>query len=334
MVAVGLWDDFTVRLLSLTQELEELQQIHLSSEEEEEDEDPAAMLSAEESAVARRHRNNMMARSLCLVSLDVNNNNSSHTGISGAGGHSSIHGSQGIDMLFVGLGDGTVVSFAVSVSTTDPSSSTPQVSVQAKKEVCLGTQRINLIPLRTEWGGTCVLATGDRPTVIYLAGVGSGAASTSTGTAASYNPKLCYSNVNLQVSEDDEAEHVSRSASQQSIAVNVAAPFFSSLLFDAGSLGTQYYSLCVADDANLRLGVIDDIQKLHVTTCRLGMAPRRIVHCPEGRMFAVGCIESGIKQLGLGGEEHNMGNCIRFLDDTTFDDIEKCVQSILFLFCP
>ena len=328
MVAVGLWDDFTVRLLSLTQDLEELQQIHLSTEEDEDEEDPSAMLSAEESAVARRHRNNMMARSLCLVSLDVSNNSSNHTGV-GGGTNSSIHGSQGIDMLFVGLGDGTVVSFAVVVSFTDANGANQQVSVQSKKEVCLGTQRINLIPLRTEWGGTCVLATGDRPTVIYLAGIGSGAASTRTGSATSYNPKLCYSNVNLQVSEDDEAEHVSRSASQQSIAVNVAAPFFSSLLFDAGSLGTQYYSLCVADDANLRLGVIDDIQKLHVTTCRLGMAPRRIVHCPEGRMFAVGCIESGIKQLGLGGEEHNMGNCIRFLDDTTFDDIERWVFIML-----
>ena len=219
-------------------------------------------------------------------------------------------------MLFVGLGDGTVVSFAVVLSESSES-----VSVQSKKEVCLGTQRINLIPLQTEWGGTCVLATGDRPTVIYLAGVGSGAGV--SGGPASFNPKLCYSNVNLQVSDEEEADNVSRSASQQTIAVNVAAPFHSSLLFDAGSLGSQYYSLCVADDANLRLGVIDDIQKLHVTTCRLGMAPRRIVHCPEGRMFAVGCIESGIKQLGLGGEEHNMGNCIRFLDDTTFDDIDR-----------
>jgi len=320
MVAVGLWDDFTVRLLSLTHSLEELHQIHLSIDDSEEEEDPTAMMSAEESAVARRQRNTMMARSLCMVSLDVSS--SSHAG---SGGNPSLHAGQGIDMLFVGLGDGTVVSFAVVMSAPDSSSTKPQVSVQSKKEVCLGTQSINLIPLRTEWGGTCVLATGDRPTVIYLAGIGSGAASTSTGSAVSYNPKLCYSNVNLQVSDDDEAEQVSRSASQQSISVNVASPFFSSVLFDAGSLGSQYYSLCVADDSNLRLGVIDDIQKLHVTTCRLGMAPRRIVHCPEGRMFAVGCIESGIKQLGLGGEEHNMGNCIRFLDDTTFDDIERYV---------
>jgi DNA damage-binding protein 1 len=326
IVAVGLWDDFSVRLLALTHDLlEELHQIHLSTDEEEEElEDPAAMMSTEESAIARRHRNNMMARSLCLITLDVSS--SSHGHGSGGGHSSSLSSTQGVDMLFVGLGDGTVVSFAVVLSTDEASEHPAQrVSVQSKKEVCLGTQRINLIPLQTEWGGTCVLATGDRPTVIYLAGVGSGATSTGggSGTTVSFNPKLCYSNVNLQVAEEEEAENVSRSASQQTIAVNVAAPFFSSLLFDAGSLGSQYYSLCVADDANLRLGVIDDIQKLHVTTCRLGMAPRRIVHCPDSRMFAVGCIESGIKQLGLGGEEHNMGNCVRFLDDTTFDDIER-----------
>lgn len=317
VAAVGLWDDFTVRLLSLTNDLQELHQIHLSTDEDDEEEDPSSMMSAEESAVARRHRNNMMARSLCLITLDVSSSSSSNSGSGAGNSSSSSHSAQGVDMLFVGLGDGTVVSFAV-VSTEG----TQRLTVQSKKEVCLGTQRINLIPLQTEWGGSCVLATGDRPTVIYLAGVGSGANSAG-GTAASFNPKLCYSNVNLQVSDEEEAENVSRSASQQSIAVNVAAPFHSSLLFDAGSLGTQYYSLCVADDSNLRLGVIDDIQKLHVTTCRLGMAPRRIVHCPEGRMFAVGCIESGIKQLGLGGEEHNMGNCIRFLDDTTFDDIDR-----------
>jgi len=294
IVAVGLWDDFTVRLLSLDSSLDELLKIDLSTEEEEE---------AEESSVAsptRRNRNNMMARSLCLITLDFSSSTAGH------GGSSS---SPGMNMLFVGLGDGTLISFAVVLRGE-------RVSVQSKKEVCLGTQRIDLIPLTTELGGTCVLATGDRPTVIYLAGVG--------GTASNqFNPKLCYSNVNLSASEDDEGDDVSRPPSQQSIAVNVAAPFFSPLLFDAAALGNQQYSLCVADDSNLRLGVIDDIQKLHVTTCRLGMAPRRIVHCTDGRLFAVGCIESGIKTFSLGGDEANMGNCIRFMDDTTFDDIER-----------
>lgn len=287
LVAVGLWDDFTVRLLSLNPTMGEILQINLSTEEEGED--------AEEiSGPQRRTRNNMMARSLCLITLDY-----SSTSTSGSSG--------GVDMLFVGLGDGTLISFAV--STQDG-----RVSVQARKEVSLGTQRINLIPLRTEYGGTCVLATGDRPTVIYLTGI--------AGTSGSqFNPKLCYSSVNLAACEDEEEEDVNRLPAQQSIAFNVAAPFFSPVLFDTGNHGSKHYSLCIADDSKLRLGVVDDIQKLHITTCRLGMTPRRIAYCADGRLFAVGCIESGINQGGSLGEEANMGNCIRFLDDTTFDDV-------------
>ncbi|EEC45658.1 damage-specific DNA binding protein 1 [Phaeodactylum tricornutum CCAP 1055/1] len=257
-LAVGLWDDFTVRLF------------------------------------------------LCLITLDFSsgtsgNTTSTSTSLSSTG--------SGVNMLFVGLGDGTLISFAV----VERGAS---IFVQSKKEVCLGTQRIDLVPLCTEQGGTCVLATGDRPTVIYLAGVG--------GISANqFNPKLCYSNVNLSAGDDEEEDDVSRPPSQQSIVVNVATPFSSSLLFDSATGGSQRYSLCVADDSFLRMGIIDDIQKLHVTTCRLGMAPCRIVHCADGRLFAVGCIESGIKQFSLGGDEANMGNCIRFMDDANFDDIHR-----------
>ena len=289
-LAVGLWDDFTVRLLSIESNLEQVASIDLSTTEDDDTD--------ETTGAQRNSRNNMVARSLCLLTLDLSSS-------PGAGGSSC----SGVDMLFVGLGDGTLISFAVV-------SQKGAISVRCRKEVCLGTQRIDLVPLVTDGGGTCVLATGDRPTVIYLTGVG--------GTSDNqFNPKLCYSNVNLSANEDGEGDDVSRLPSQQVIAVNVAAPFASPLLFDATAFGNQHYSLCVADDSNLRLGVIDDIQKLHVTTCRLGMAPRRIVHCQDGRLFAVGCIESGIKHFGLGGEEANMGNCIRFMDDTTFDDIER-----------
>lgn len=291
LVAVGMWDDFTVRLLSVEKSLIELVCISLGTVDDDIDigEGPSS-----------RNRNNMMARSLCLITLDFS---------SSAGGTDEKGSSgPGVDMLFVGLGDGTLVSFAVVADRGT-------VSVQSKKDVCLGTQRIDLVPLNTEQGGSCVLATGDRPTVIYLAGVG--------GTAHHSNPKLCYSNVNVATNDGDEMDDISRPPSHQSITVNVAAPFFSPLLFDSASFGKQHYSLCVADDTSLRLGVIDDIQKLHVTTCRLGMAPRRIVHCVDGRLFAVGCIESGIQNFGLGGDEANMGNCIRFMDDTTFDDLEK-----------
>lgn len=294
LCAVGLWDDFTVRLLSLEgSDLIEALQIHLSTEEEEEEGGDGGVQGQ------RRNRNNMMARSLCLITLDFSSSNGS--------GSSTPATVPGTNMLFVGLGDGTLISFAV----IDDDG----IRVQSKKEVSLGTQRINLIPLHNVRGGTCVLATGDRPTVIYLAGMGGASGRTN------YNPKLCYSNVNLSPADEGETSDVSRPHSHESIAVNVAAPFFSPLLFD--DMGNDHYSLCVADDANLRLGVIDDIQKLHVTTCRLGMAPRRVVHCPEGRMFAVGCIESGIKGLGVDSGELAMGNCIRFLDDSSFEDIHR-----------
>jgi hypothetical protein len=326
LVAVGLWDDFTVRLLSLESNLSELVDVHLSTSEE--DEEDASDSAADAVQGQRRNRNNMMARSLCLITLDFHHSSSGHS--SNSGNDRGNSNAPGVNMLFVGLGDGTLVSFAV-VQPDDGTS----VSVQSKKEVSLGTQRINLVPLRTERGGTCVLATGDRPTVIYLAGIG-GAGSYASGTnSPHFNPKLCYSNVNLSTAPEDDSDagmvnDVSRPHAQQSIAVNVAAPFYSPLLFDAmGQNEQQQYSLCVADDSNLRLGVIDDIQKLHVTTCRLGMAPRRIVHCPDGRLFAVGCIESGIKEFGLGGGEMNMGNLVRFLDDTTLDDIDRYVPRLL-----
>ncbi|KAL3932751.1 MAG: hypothetical protein SGBAC_010704 [Bacillariaceae sp.] len=289
LVAVGLWDDFTVRLLSLqTEELSEMLLIHLSTGEEAEDGETGG-------EKHRSNRNNMMARSLCLATLDMSSSSNTNA--------KSSKVLPGADMLFVGLGDGTLVSFTVVQEGI--------ISVQSKKEVSLGTQRINLVPLFNEKGGSCVLATGDRPTVIYLAGTSSG----------NYNSKLCYSNVNISPADDGDTNDVSRPATRESISVNSATPFFNPLLFDA--MGQDHYSLCIADDVNMRLGVIDDIQRLHVSTYRLGMAPRRVVHCPEGRLFAVGCIESGIKQGSAGGNEVAMGNCIRFLDDTSFEDVHR-----------
>lgn len=303
LCAVGLWDDFTVRLLSLkSDDLTEVLQIHLSTDDE-------GDLGDDDVQGKRRNRNNMMARSLCLITLDFSSSSGSTSSSSHGGSTAPLSSGSvpGVNMLLVGLGDGTLVSFAVIEG--------DHVRVQSKKEVSLGTQRINLIPLKNGRGGNCVLATGDRPTVIYLAGMGG------VSGRANYNPKLCYSNVNLSPVDDGDSSDISRPHAHESIAVNVAAPFSSPLLFD--DTGNEHYSLCVADDSNLRLGIIDDIQKLHVTTYRLGMAPRRVVRCSEGRMFAVGCIESGIKELGIEGEQMAMGNCIRFLDDSSFDDIHR-----------
>ena len=63
LMAVGLWDDFTVRLLALENKLEEAICISLGVDDEEMEDTAAA-------GSQRRNRNNMMARSLSLVTLD------------------------------------------------------------------------------------------------------------------------------------------------------------------------------------------------------------------------------------------------------------------------
>jgi DNA damage-binding protein 1 len=340
IVAVGLWDDFTVRLLSLDNKLEEIVCLSLSSTDNDNDEAVDTIIqknsgsgSLVPSTNQRKNRNNTMARSLCLITLDIAASlasSNTYDGVRMSGHHERIS-NIGVNMLFVGLGDGTLISFAVAEVMG-------VIQAQSRKEVCLGSQCISLVPLKYVFSstpladdqtksqhrsGACILATGDRPTVIYLAGIGGSC----NGTGNQLNPKLCYSNVNVTTSNlEDDVNSGSRPPSHQSLVVNVATPFFTPLLFGefvAGIGSHQQYSLCVADGTNLRLGVIDDIQKLHVTTCRLGMAPRRIVHCPDGRLFAVGCIESGIRQFGFLGDEGAMGNCIRFIDDTTFDDLHR-----------
>lgn len=178
----------------------------------------------------------------------------------------------------------------------------------------------NGIHLNQEVNGTCVVATGDRPTVVYLTGGGNG------NTA---NPKLCYSTISLTVDDDDEEEGQS---SHRNISVNAASSFRSSLLFSTSNANSECnYSLCVSDEKNLRLGVIDDVQKLHVTSYKLGMTPRRIAYHEAGRVYCVGCID-GSAEGGNGnqiGAEINMGNCVRFFDESSFEEINRCVPLVI-----
>lgn len=191
-----------------------------------------------------------MARSLCLVTLDSTSSSSSGgTGVRGPSTATGIKTSA--DVLLVGLGDGCLVGFEVST----PSPQTDgrwRWQVHSRKEVGLGTRGVHLVPFHdhdysspspsspTKEGGTCVLATRDRPTVVYLA--------TSGGS-----PKLCFSHVNLDRRGDDEAAVVGF----ETLLVNVATPFYSSILFPAqGSAGPTGDPLCVADETTLRLGTI------------------------------------------------------------------------------
>ena len=293
LVAVGLWDDFSVRFLDLDESsntLGQLLRINLGRSVD-------ANIGNDVEEQATDSGQHMMARSLCLVTMESQSTNST------SAVNNSTSSSNKVDMLFVGLGDGKCISFGVS----QPEFSSDEWLVHSRKEVSLGSQGIHLVPFQ-HGAKACVLATGDRPTIIYLTGGNSGSNS---------NPKLCYSTISLTVEDDDEDEG---HASHRNISVNVATPFRSSLLFSSTNKNTS--SLCVADENTLRLGMIDDIQKLHVTSYKLGMTPRRIAHHEAGRVYCVGCIGGAGESAQIGGEA-NMGNCVRFFDDSTFEEVNR-----------
>ena len=243
-----------------------------------------------------------MARSLCLVTM--NSHATTSNSIISESMKSTTAGNN-VNMLLVGLGDGMLISFVVNQTETPSGGGW---SAHSRKEVSLGTQGVHLIPFQhgsLKSPGSCVLATGDRPTVVYLTGGNAGGNS---------NPKLNYSTVSLTVDDDNDDDEVGH-ASHKNISVNVAAPFRSSLLFS--STNSHNSSICVADDSTLRLGMIDNIQKLHVTSFKLGMTPRRIAYHEAGRVYCVGCIA----QMEHGGEA-NQNNCVRFFDDFTFEELD------------
>ena len=288
ILAVGLWNDTCIRLLSLseTDVLNEIDRLSISQESG----------GTKESDFSQH----LIARSVCFVTLEPTNTTSTATS-------SRKVKSNRVNMLLVGLGDGGLVSFVVGVNEDSC------YTFSARKETVLGTRAISLIPFsnRSSDKGTCVLATGDKPTIIYLGGSGSNKI-----------PKLCYSNVNLKIDSDDfdTDDDACRKRFQQ-LSVNSATPFHSAALLSASNnLGTSY-SICISDETTMRLGMIDNIQKLHVTSYRLGMAPRRVTHHESGRVICVGCIDDGSRPGTV--ESHHQGNCIRFLDDTTFEEVDR-----------
>mmetsp|Transcript_30515 Transcript_30515/g.37255 ORF Transcript_30515/g.37255 Transcript_30515/m.37255 type:complete len:945 (+) Transcript_30515:2-2836(+) len=240
LLAVGLWDDFTVRLLSLdgTTPLTQLLKIELTSDTQ--------------------------ARSLILCSLGPS--------------PSSHH------MLLIGLGDGNLISYCLNLH---------PLQIHSKKKVSLGTQSLSLSLFRNtaqsinakKEDTTCVFATGDRPTVIYAA-----------GSSTRQTVKIGYANVNLSAAA---------TPTQQMIVNNIT------------SFKTKEMScLCLSDESTLRIGIIDDIQKLHVQTFPLGgLMPRRIAHHAPGRCFVVGCVNAD-------DQKGTMSNVIKCFDDNTFEEID------------
>ncbi len=87
-------------------------------------------------------------------------------------------------MLLIGLGDGKLISFMVDRAGLPSGSSW---SIHSQKEVSLRTQGVHLIPLQhrsSKSPSFWVLATGHRPTVLYL---------TSGNAGGNSNPKLNHS---------------------------------------------------------------------------------------------------------------------------------------------
>jgi len=118
------------------------------------------------------------------------------------------------------------------------------------------------------------------------------AASDRPSVIYSTNEKLLFANVNVGE-------------------VTLASPFHSELFPDC---------LALASEGSLTIGTIDDIQKLHVRTVPLGEQPRRICHHDQARLYAVlttRCLVAG--QDGVTEDEEQ--NFIRFLDDTTFEEV-------------
>ncbi len=291
--AVGLWDDFTVRLLSLsptptTPLLSEILNIPLGGEEK------VSSESTKQTTNKTRH-SNQMARSLCMVTLDSSSTSpkTNKTLVSMTTKH--------VDMLLVGLGNGSLISYAVNLTPTK------DWRFHSRKEVNLGTRGIQLIPITsTSSKSTCVLATGDRPTVIYLGG-------SATASSSEFQiPKLCYSHINMM-------ETSTESNGKFNVNVGTSCRLFGT----AGEEDSNRYSLCISDESTLRLGVIDDIKKIHVTSYPLYMSPRRIAHFDNCRIICVGCIDNNDTTTSNNKEPQSLGNCIRIFDDTTLKEYHQ-----------
>ena len=240
IVAVGLWNDVTVRLLNLeSKALDELLKIDLGGDTQ--------------------------ARSLITTTL--------------GGDH----------LLLIGLGDGNIVTCSLAIAM---SGNGLTITTRSCKKISLGTQSISLTAfqnkasIKSEYAlnrdSTCVFATGDRPTIIYTSG-----SSSSTSSVG----KLCFSNLNLN-----------------GMIVNNVTPFH------LPQSSRSECCLCLADESSLRIGIIDDLQKLHGQTMRLGNgAPRKIAYHAVQKCFAVGCDSDG----------NDMTNHLRFLDSSTLEEFHR-----------
>lgn len=129
-LAVGMWTDGTVRLLALPT-LQELTRMQLIADTQ------------------------TQARDVLIAALGDPPNKSNSAGAgSGSSGHTAFQ-----QYLMVGLGDGTLITYAIDFASGLP-------TLGSKRKVVMGTHPITL-SLFSNAGAPCVFASCDRPTVVH-----------------------------------------------------------------------------------------------------------------------------------------------------------------------
>ncbi len=87
------------------------------------------------------------------------------------------------------------------------------------------------------------------------------------------------------------------------------------------SFHTKNYPDCLAlaNSTSLTIGMLDEIQKLHIRNIPLGRQPRRLSYSKEGRLFSVATCSGSAS----GGQEGD--SVVLFLDDTSFSTVDTYV---------
>lgn len=183
--------------------------------------------------------------------------------------------------LFVGLGDGTLISYAFGPNGT--------VRQDSRKTVVLGREPLFMVSLDSAQGPS-VFVSSDRPTIV-----------------SRDNDRLKYSTVSLKVRKFDLTWYLS-DAHGGLQGIN-AATQFSSAAFPS--------CLALATSSSLIIGRTDEIQSVGIRTIPLGEdEPRRIAYDARTDTFGVVCLRREIDRAS--GAQETTGS-FKIVDGKTFE---------------
>jgi DNA damage-binding protein 1 len=189
----------------------------------------------------------------------------------------------GVTNLFIGLGDGTLISYVL-----DGESSIVGMS---RKSVSLGKRPITLARFKTA-GDVSVFASTNRPTIV-----------------SRRSDRLNYLSVNLKVSHRFTF-CLRFDCSRRIVLQDINA-------FTALNATAFPDSLALAFNDGIRIGRIDEIQRLHIRTLDLGREqPVRIAHDPAQKAFGVLCYREDFDREN--GNRYSSSS-FKILDDTSFE---------------